>query len=320
MASYRILMLNKPKGDRGPAIGYKHHYNALSGGVDFVIEELTRDIWSNDAILKSFDAAWAYVRFPKGFLEKCRALEIPFISGPNVVMERADRGINDNWESWFFKEANVDLNLNVAPYYANYVSTFMSGKTKCKTLEYCYELPLSLDDVNKFARNLDCLIYAKDRVNDKRTDNRVKLLQNELSRRNISHSVIWYGSYNREQYLDLCLKSKVVAWLSIEDYCSLAQIEAQLHGCCVTGTPYNLTIPILDEMLINGVQNIGASWIEWIEDDSLVAAKYADVIENALAIKDLPELAHFEAKKRHSYLNYCRNVAALLEDVMRTSI
>ena len=308
----KILSISSPGGDRGPAVGYRNHLRALSEG-GFRVEELTQKIWENPMLMKSFDVAWAYVRFHPAVYSKCLEIGLPVIGGPNIALERADLGITDDWERWYLTQSNVSVNLNVAEYYTNRVSEFVTSKMKCRTLEYCYESEEILA-LQRAKSPVDVLIYEKDRVNDGKSSSRIDTLQRELDKAGMTHRTVQYGSHTREEYIRECLGARVCAWLSIEDYCSLAQIEAHLAGCCVVGSPYNLTIPTVRECTVEGVQTI-RGWVTW-EDDSAVARGYADSISRVLQSNDLPSLTRDIAKRRHSFEYYRTKSFEVMQEIL----
>ena len=305
----RVLSISSPGGDRGPAVGYRNHFAALSRK-EFQIVEINQHLWDRPDLMKSFDVAWAYVRFNPLISQRCFEIGLPVIGGPNVALERADIGVTDEWENWYLNRSNVTVNLNVADYYSDRVKLFVSSKMQCKTLEYCYESHEILDS-KRFREQVDVLIYEKDRVNDGEISRRASALREILDSRKISHKTITYGKHTRNEYIEACLQSKVCAWLSIEDYCSLAQIEAHLSGCCVVGTPYNLTIPAFEEALCHNSQKM-REWIRW-EDDERVALDYSTAIEKVLAKRNLDDSVREISSQRHSYEKYRLEVRKLLE-------
>lgn len=308
----KILTISSPGGDRGPAIGYKNHLSALrSGGIDIV--DINQDIWNSSSKMKAFDVAWAYVRFNQIIYDRCMELGIPIIGGPNIALERADLGISDAWERWYLTRSGVSINLNVADYYSDHVRKFVTSNMSCKTLEYCYES----NDVLSASRSedqVDVLIYEKDRVNDGKSSSRVVALQLELNRAGLSHRTVVYGSHTREEYIKECLGARVCAWLSIEDYCSLAQIESHLAGCCVVGTQYNLTIPTIRDCLVDDAQYTD-NWITW-SDDETVARAYVNSIQKVISTPALDKATRDAAKLRHSYDYYCKRSTQLIQEVL----
>lgn len=307
MKKIRILSVTAPGGDRGPAVGYWHHKKALSQG-NFEFTELSQEIWESDDLMKQFDFAWAYVRFHPVILERLTLLGIPLIGGPNIVMERADEGIVDDWERWYLENSNVSVNLNVADYYCDRVREFIKNGMPCHTLEYCFE---SQESIPVREKTVDVLVYMKDRVNDNSASRIAEEYCDLLDEQKITYRKILYGYYDRNDYVEACSDSRVTAWFSIEDYCSLAQIESQLSGSCVIGSPYNLTIPTTDDCLCKNSQEI-RGWVNWKSDHTLVAKDYLNVTQKMLQIPNLRELTVEKCKQRHSYEYYRQRVEKIL--------
>jgi hypothetical protein len=299
----RILAISAPGDDRGPGVMFRNHIKAVTHkDSEIEIVPLTQEIWDNDAALSSFDAAWGYVRFHPGIVPRLRQLGVPIIGGPNIVMERADAGITDEYEWWYLTQPSVDVNLNVAEYYKDHVQKFVTNGMRCEVLEGCYDV--SSLNFEKSKRDIDVLLYHKVRVNDDNDKalDRLNLLNNKLKSKNLQTEIIVYGSHSREDYFSLCRRSKTVAWLSIEDYASIAQIEAHLLGSCVVGTPYNLTIPSFDATLCHNSQDMN-SWITWKDAES-VSEDYLNTILQVIDTQNLDERVHTTASERHGYKRY----------------
>ena len=304
----RILSVSRPGGDLGPAVGYANHLDALNHP-DFEVTELTQEIWNDLDRFREFDIAWAYVRFPSQILDRCRHEGIPFIGGPNIAMERADVGISDVWEKWYLEESHATMNLNVADYYTAHVRKFAKGIDRCETLEYCYSLGGSPIDLTEERPN-DVLVYVKDRVNDGASYSMSTHFCELLAKNGFTYKMLNYGSYNRSTYLDICSQSKVTAWFSIEDYCSLAQIESQLLGSCVIGSEFNLTIPVSDSAICKNSQYMD-DWVRW-KDEKQVVDDYFTSMRRMLAKPDLAALTIENSTKRHSNETYRARVKELL--------
>ena len=264
--------------------------------------------------MRRFDVAWAYVRFHPAVHSRCLELGLPVIGGPNIALERADLGVTDDWERWYLTQSSVQVNLNVAEYYSDRVREFVTSNMKCRTLEYCYESEEILNS-HRSANLVDVLIYEKDRVNDGKSSSRIIALQDVLKSRGLSYRTVQYGSHTRDEYIRECLGSRTCAWLSIEDYCSLAQIEAHLSGCCVIGTPYNLTIPTMGDCTAESAQ-VMKSWVEW-EEDRKVAESYADSICKVLSISGLADTTRDVAKLRHSHEYYRNKTIEVIQEIQR---
>jgi hypothetical protein len=312
MNPIRVLSISSPGGDRGPAVGYRNHLKALSTD-GFEMVEINQEIWGNDELLKFFDVAWAYVRFHPAVHDRLNSLGVPIIGGPNVALERGDVGITDDWERWYLKESKVNTNLNVAEYYTDRVKSFANSALRCRTLEYCYESK-EIENLSKVEKSNDVLIYVKERVNDRDTEKTASLLRGSLDSLGISHRSIYYGSYSREDYLRECSLSRACAWLSIEDYCSLAQIESHLAGCCVVGTEYNLTIPVDSRAIVTGSQEM-RDWISWKTPEE-VSHGYTNAITRVLDIDRLGDVTSEAAKLRHSHDYYRKRTEEILKEIL----
>ena len=311
----RILTISAPGDDRGPGVMYRNHRLACSETGDFEIKDLNQQIWSSNEELRSFDFAWGYVRFQPVVLQRLCDLNIPVIGGPNIVLENAHEGISDEYESWYLTKSNVKINLNVAKYYSDYVAKFVKNGMRCEVLEGCYDV--SRFNNPRLEKDIDVLLYNKVRINDSKliSKERLQKLKFKLEKLGLKTYTLEYGNYDRNEYINLCLRSKVVAWLSIEDYASLAQIEAHLAGACVVGTPYNLTIPVLNESLCNRSQTIN-NWIAW-NDTEIVVNDYVDAINNVLSFQNLDIIVKNKANERHSFETYRKNLMTLVSNISK---
>ena len=266
-----------------------------------------------------FDFAWAYVRPHPDVITRLNDVGTKLILGPNVLLENAHRGISDEFESWLLNSNlnNIFCNLNVASYYTRYVKSLSTNNLDCKTLEYCYDSSqfLNHNGTNSQQKDIDVLLYKKVRINDttKEIDEKIALLFLKLKKLNLNVRLIEYGNYKREDFISLCRRSKVVAWMCIEDYCSLAQIEAHLCGACVVGTDFNLTIPITDVAICKNSQVMTNEWIKWIPDNNIVVDDYFETILKTLEVKDLASLTVQEACNRHSFERYRTNLLNVLK-------
>lgn len=234
----KILMVASPDGDRGPATGYRNHMKAFKYDSRFEIAELTEQMLHESEVLNSFDIIWAYVRFHPSIYEYFKSYNKTFVGGPNVLFERGDLGPTDDWEKSYCSLSNLDFHINNSSYYLENVVKYLHPNTKTFTHEACYDLR----DLQTFGksvnRNNDVLVYYKQRVNDDLTPAILEEIEDKLRSKNLSYKILSYGNYNRSDFIDLLQTSRSCIWLSIEDYCSLAQIEAHLSGCPVVGTKY----------------------------------------------------------------------------------
>jgi hypothetical protein len=294
-------MVSSPGGDRGPAVGYRNHMNAFKHDNRFEIDELTEQMIHKSELLNSFDVIWAYVRFHPSIYNYFKSLNKTFIGGPNVLFERGDLGPTDDWEKSYCGLPNLDFHINNSSYYLEHVRKYLHPNTKTFTHEACYDL----NDLPTFGRSVsrinDVLVYYKQRVNDELTPSILAEIENKLRSKNLSYKVLRYGSYNRSDFIDLLQTSRSCIWLSIEDYCSLAQIEAHLSGCPVVGTKYNLTIPVCEDAIVDA-QDFD-KWILW-KNPEIVANEFMMGVERILSRDDIEKLSIDAALDRHSYEKY----------------
>jgi len=303
--THKILMISSPGGDRGPAIGYKNHLKAFKSDERFEIIELSNENINRKDIINNVDIVWAYVRFHPSLFNYFKSLNKVFIGGPNVLFERGDLGPTDEWEKSYCGLKNLDFHINNSDYYLEHVKKFLNAEIKTFSHEACYDLN-DLPNANRtFHRNNDVLIYFKQRINDDKTPEILEKIENQLKDKNLKYKILRYGNHKRDDFISLARISKSCIWLSIEDYCSLAQIESHLCGCPVIGTNYNLTIPICDDAIVDA-QNFN-SWIEW-KDPQLVSESFLAGVEKILNKKDINLITEKSAIIRHSYEKYTQKI------------
>ena len=140
------------------------------------------------------------------------------------------------------------------------------------------------------------------------TGERVSKLNNKILASGLKTQIITYGEHTREQFINACQSSKVVAWMAIEDYCSNAQIESHLCGACVIGTPWNLTINAFHGTLCKESQVMSnEKWIEW-NPDEVVVNDYFERIIDMLKVPNLSQETRKRSEFRHSFETYRKNV------------
>ncbi len=313
----KILMCSTPGGDRGPGAGYKNHLEAFRSSTD-TVSELT-DLRVLTSAAEQFDVFWFYVRFHPEILSRvnlCRFKNSKIIVGPNVLFERGDIGPTDDWEKWFIGEARCDVYTNVADYYLKSVMRHYKGATKYAELPYCASKDLlavaeKVDNTKCSGdKKFDVLIYLKQRVNDDDVMDIAFDLRKKLDEAGITHKTVVYGSHTREKYVQLLSEARVCAWLAIEDYCSLAQIEASCLGVHVVGTPYNTTHALSTMPQAVDSQEF-KDWVIWKKDSAAVSIK--DAIVESLSKIDYEAVAN-HAIQTFSHKPYVERVRSLLED------
>lgn len=316
MNKYKILMMSKPSGDRGPAIGYKNHMTALRSSDEFLIEEIENIKDSNE--FKNYDYFWFYVRFDPRiyYFLKQNFSNKKIICGPNIVFENAKNIPNDEWEAWFLNNADPDISINVAEYYNNFTKSHFKNCNRFGSLPYCYQ---ESNDRQEQKKDIDLLFYIKKRRYDHDNYEIFNEIINELKNKNnkiIIDSVI-YGSHTREEYIDKVKRSKFVVWSSIDDYCSLAQLEALCLGTPVIGTIHNCTLYKEEDLIIENVTSISEdNFVEW-KDKNMVVKEYTNKIINALNLdfNEIKKNVDIIFKENYSHEAYRRNIKKVLSNV-----
>ena len=305
----RILMCAYPADDRGPGASYKNHKRAIQESENIHLDEVN-NIEATLENISSYDVFWFYIRFdPQVYLElKKHFPEKTFWFGPNVLLEKGEQGPSDEWENWFVENVEGDIYCNNSKYYMDHVTSFFKRENCNVVVPYCIEV----DDfaTTKLEKDIDCLVYRKRR----RNDNFYPYLEDELLEMlegsNLNVDSVIYGNHERKEYIEKLRRSKCVAWLSIEDYCSAAQLEAMAHDCVIIGTPYNLTHTFSDISYVDAQTFSSEEWIKWKDT---AAKSYFDRITEVC--KNYNE--HIGAPKKyiidnHSYTAYSDRIISIL--------
>jgi len=265
----RILMVSAPGGDRGPANAYQNHINALDSSSDFLIKGIN-EIQSEEE-LQLFDVFWFSVRFhPNLYFElKNRFPDKVFWMGPNVLFEKAEIGPSDDWESWFVNNVSCDVYTNKADFYVDRAVQYFKGSKKYEVLKNCLNLEsynISREDIINSSRETDVLVYYKNRRIDYQLDDLYPIFLQRLQKLGLKYEVIEYGKYARPDYFEKLLRSKLCVWLSIEDFCANAQLEAQYLNVPVLGTKYNNTDSFDESLNVDAATMTNRDWIRWKGD------------------------------------------------------
>ena len=276
-------MVSSPGGARGPANAFQNHLNALTESKDFFIREWHELKSEHD--LAQFDVFWFSVRFhPNLYHElKHRFPNKVFWMGPNVLFEKAEVGPSDEWEAWFTQNVVCDVYTNKADFYLDRVKQFFSGSQKYNVLRNCLNLEsygYTDSDFCRKEREIDVLVYYKNRRIDNQLDTLFPLFIKKIENLGATYDVIQYGSYAREAYFSKLLNSKVCVWLSIEDFCANAQLEAQYLNVPVIGTRYNNTDSYDTSLNVDAATMTKDKWILWNEN---MPALYTERIEKYLS-------------------------------------
>ena len=200
-----------------------------------------------------------------------------------------------------------DIYVNVAQYYTDMVKGYYTKSKKYRELPYC--LPSSDSEYKPLQdREFDVLLYFKMRRGDNLVDGIKNDLCDKFLENGVNFHVIEYGGHYRETYLDAVKKSKMVVWLSIEDYCSLAQLEAYDLDTPIIGSKYNLTIPSCKDFLCE-CQKFD-NWVRWRDDASdKIVSKCLEILPKISWYNWVPKTY---LEDNHSPESYARSVERLL--------
>ena len=311
-------MCSWPTELRGPGVSYQNHFKSLTLSKDFEIIEANNDIISNNSIMNSFDIFWFYSPFDGALYAHLKNLfpNTKFWMGPNILLDKAERGISNEWEKSFVNLVESDIYCNNSNYYLERVLQYYKIPKKSVVLKYCmdlesFESSLSATDKEK---KFDVLVYSKKRRIDDDFhllyDGLISLLEKDEK---ITYQVIEYGSHSREEYFKKVKESKVTAWLSIEDYCSAAQLECQYLDCPIIGTEYNLTDTFDKKYWVDAQTMSSDEWIKWKHDAHI---KYYDGIKKILEdYKSIVGLPSKFIKTQYSLESYGKYVKSVLDDM-----
>ena len=313
MNKIKILMCSKPGGDRGPAVGYREHIKAINLlGKDF---NIYCDELNENTNLSEYDAFWFYVRFDPRiyYFIKKNFPNKKIIVGANVLLEKPEIGLSDEWEKWFVENVNFDMYFNAVEFYGNHVKKFFKPELKEKAtfLDHCLDLRfLDNKPVKKVSLDDPVLIYSKNRRIDKDYFNFFSNLIDELQENDIEYKVIEYGNYKREEYYSMIKNSSCVVTTSIEDYPGYAMYEAMYLNRPVIGTQYNIPNIFSKDFWVD-CQNLDDSWITRKDG---AAKLYVSKIKNYLNGKLEQRISPREyVENKTSYKTYLEELSKRFE-------
>lgn len=299
-------------GDRGPAIGFKNHLDALHSDERFEVRVLTSKRYY--PAYEWADVLWFYAHpVSKEDVEfvKLNFPEKKLVFGPNIFFDKGELGPSTDFERWFASKLKGDVHFSAGGYYSTHVSKFLNFK-KFSCLPYC--MMVSEREPKKFSeRPIDLLIYEKPRRGDVKFDSALYKIKNGVIgglTASKKVEILQYGNHDRDTYLSFAEKSKMILWMSREDYCSLAQLEAYNCGTPVIGTPWSLTIPVSPACHIHGMQDFH-QWVEWQDDMTGPCEQIIKLVNEADRFEGLPR---YYLKENHSFKKYADNVWGVLSE------
>ena len=306
-------MVSSPGGARGPANAFSNHLSAIESSKKYTIKDIS--LFNSIEALADFDVFWFSVRFHPDlyFLLKRTFPDKKFLMGPNVLFEKAEIGPSDPWEKWFVENVECDIYCNKADFYLDRVREFYRGSKKYEVLRNCIDLK-NYESVieSREKRDIDVLIYYKNRRIDNQLSDLFPVFMEKFGKLGLTSKVIEYGSYNREDYFKLLGRSKSCVWLSIEDFCANAQLEAQYFNVPVIGTRFNCTDTYDHDLNVDAANIDSTSWITWKEDmPDLFCKKIIEL--HSEKIEDIDSKPSDFIKENHSYDAYISQIDRILE-------
>lgn len=309
-------MCSYPGGNRGPGNAFSNHWSALTQSKFFEIELISEAHLKDISLFEKYDVFWFSVRFHPSlyFFIKSNFPNKKIIMGPNVLFEKPEIGLSDDWERWFVENVKCDLYLNKADFYLEYAKNIFKGSEKYQVLANCIETSQGDNSIATINDKTDkVLVYAKKRRIDKQYDRLFPEFLKKLKSNNINFDVVEYGNYQKKDLLNTCGNYRACFWFSIEDYCSNAQLEIQSIGTPIIGTGFNTTHTFDRDFNVDG-SNFGP-WITWKENISdLYIEKYKSKLQqlsdknNQIFKKVKDYVGDF-----HSYDFYAKNLTRMLE-------
>ena len=242
----KILMLGKP----GGTLGFTYDQHIIGLNSDFhkrfsveSFENFNSDLTYEKA--NKYDIFWFYAKAFQPQLFQILKNAFPnkkFVVGPNVLLDKPDIGICDQWDYWLVNHADFDLHLDQVEFYNDHVKKFIPEKKRSLSthLDKCMRLEIFDEEVNTSERSIDCLVYSKKRRYDYYFENFRKGIIEGLEKRNLKYKEIVYGSYEKKDFLDTLLKTKVMLNLSLDECPGILNYEAFYCNTHVIGSPHNV--------------------------------------------------------------------------------
>lgn len=315
---YKILMLGKPGGTL--ARTYEWHIEALNSDISrrYKVDCIYNKGQSVD--IKEYNIFWFYAKAFNPSLYHHIIKERPdakVVCGPNVLLDKPDIGLSDEWDNWYANSCRPDVHLDQVHFYSEHVKKFLSNDTRkvAKTLDKCMKINDSYYNPNT-AKIYDCLVYSKKRRYDykfeKFRDEIVRMLKkNDISYYEIKSGK--FGNYKREEYFDALNKSKVTINLSLDECPGILNYESMFFNVPVIGSPNNTPITSSKNLYVYDTDKMTDKYLVRKDDAS---KKYFKVIKNYLSNKKDP-IDHRSFIINHtSFQRYCENVNVILESIL----
>lgn len=320
MKKLKILMLGKPGGTL--ARTYNWHIQALNldNKKRFDVDDInivTSNFTKNIDVTK-YDIFWFYAKaFNPSIYNQIKEIrpDAKIICGPNILLDKPDKGISDEWDKWYVNEANPDLHLDQVEFYSNHVKKFLNKEMSKKSLciDKCISLNDDLYDAEK-EKVYDCLIYSKKRRYDYNFEEfRSELLKN-LDSNNIKYVELKagkFGKYEREEYFKLLNQSRVTVNLSLDECPGILNFESMFFNVPVIGSKHNVPSTSCPELIVEDTDEMTEKYLVRKEK---AANLYFKKIKWFLENKELIKTDHRQWVKNHaSFERYANNVESLIK-------
>lgn len=317
----KILMLGRPGGTLG--FTYDQHIIGLNSDTQkrFSVESLTRDLTYQEA--EKYDIFWFYAKAfqPQVFQSlKNNFPKKKFVVGPNVLLDKPDVGISDEWDHWLVNHAEFDLHLDQVEFYNRHVKKFIPEKKRSLSthLDKCMRLEIFDEEVNTSERSIDCLVYSKKRRYDYNFEKFREGIIEGLQQRNLCYKEIVYGNYEKKDFLDTLLKTKVMLNLSLDECPGILNYEAFYCNTHVIGSPHNVPSHYDERLWVQNTDHMTKKYLVRNEKASEDYLKKLDEYFEKYDCKESELNSPREYVLKHtSYQRYCDDVFELVKKFLQ---
>tara|TARA_Y100000034_G_C6849089_1_gene384999 strand:+ start:316 stop:1263 length:948 start_codon:yes stop_codon:yes gene_type:complete len=310
----KILMLGKPGGTL--ARTYEWHIEALNSDkkcryeVDDILEV------GSSIDIRKYDIFWFYAKaFHPNLYDQIKRNRpnAKIICGPNILLDKPDVGLSDDWDKWYAADCRPDIHLDQVSFYSKHVQKFLSYETSqvAKCLDKCMKIDDSFYDKDS-KKEYDCLIYSKKRRYDYKFEEFRNKLINLLEEADISFYEIKagkFGSYKREDYFNALNKSKVTVSLSLDECPGILNYESMFFDVPVIGSIHNVPVNSSFDLYVDDTDFMTQNYLVRKDD---AAEKYFLKIKEILNSKKDYRCRKFIIDHT-SFSRYCDTVSELLQ-------
>jgi hypothetical protein len=312
----KILMFGRPGGTLG--FTFDQHVKGLNSDNKkrFQVEVARNQITYEE--LESFDIFWFYAKAFNPSLYEAIFKEFShkrFIVGPNVLLDKPDVGLSDEWDKWLVNHATFDLQLDQVEFYNNHVKKFLPDDKKkiSKHLDKCMRLDIFEKQVNNSLRDIDCLVYSKKRRYDVHFEAFRKNIIEGLNERNLIFEEITYGSYEKEDFLKKLLKTKLMINLSLDECPGILNYEAFYCNTHVIGSPHNVPSHYDKSLHVEGSDEMTERYLLRKPESAQLYLKKIDWFFSDYKAKEISPREY--VLEHTSYQRYCDDVALLVDQI-----